>query len=126
MAKSFEELYQPLTNDVFIAKARRSLDQGEDGLELARTHAEEGKPDFTLAYLLLTPADEDLKFDLLAHAYERRALISERRADEFDQKFDRPFPLIKLEAQKDRTSASQIREGKKVRRNATSISVRKI
>lgn len=126
MSKSFAELYQPLTNNVFMEQAQQQLNQGTDGLKQARTYAEEGKPDFTLAYLLLIPADEDLKFDLLALAYEKRAQISEQKAEEFDQKFNRPFPLIKLEAQKDRTSASQVREGKRVRRNATSISVRKV
>lgn len=126
MTKSFSELYEPLLKDVFTTRAQQKLEQGADGLECARAYAEQGKPDFTLAYLLLIPAEEDLKFELLARSYEQRAFLSEQKAEEFDRKFDRPFPLIKLEAQKDRASAQQVREGKRVRRNVTSINVRRV
>ncbi len=123
MLKSFEELYTSLTKEIFMEQARQRLEQGQDLLTCARETAERGKPDFTLAYLLLSQAEEDLKFEVLAQAFEKRALISEEKAADFDRRFDRPFPLIKLEAQKDRTSAQQIRERKKVRRNAASLHV---
>ena len=44
-------------------------------------------------------------------------------AESFAQQFHRPFPLVKLEAQKDRLSAQQVRQGRRIRRGAKSISM---
>ncbi len=38
---------------------------------------------------------------------------------EHGTQFHRPFPLIKLEAQKDRLAARQVRQGRRVRRDTT-------
>ena len=119
MPDTFAELYAPLLKDVFIAQARKELDQGADGLAFARAYAERGKPEFVLAYLLLIEEAEELKRELLAYAYEQRATLSESKAEEFDKRFHRPFPLIKLEAKKDRIAARQVRQGKHIRVSAT-------
>ena len=119
MPDTFAELYAPLLKDVFIAQARKELDQGADGLAFARAYTERGKPEFVLAYLLLIEESEEMKRDLLARAYEQRATLSESKAEEFDKRFHRPFPLIKLEAQKDRIAARQVRQGKRIRVSAT-------
>ena len=119
MPDTFAELYALLLKDVFIAQARKELDQGADGLAFARAYAERGKPEFVLAYLLLIDETEELKRELLARAYEQRATLSESKAEEFDKRFHRPFPLIKLEAQKDRIAARQVRQGKRIRVSAT-------
>jgi hypothetical protein len=123
MSNTFYDQYASLLNNVFLERARQQLAQGEDGLTCANTYADQGKPDFTLAYLLLVEAPEETKRDILARAYERRATISDEKASEFDQLYHRPFPLIKLEAQKDRMSAQQVRQGKKVRRSSKSLNV---
>jgi len=119
MSDTFAELYAPMLKDVFIAQARKELDQGADGLAFAHAYAERGKPEFVLAYLLLIDETEELKRELLAFAYEQRATLSESKAEEFDKQFHRPFPLIKLEAQKDRIAARQVRQGKHIRVSAT-------
>ncbi len=121
MPDTFAELYAPLLKDVFIVQARKELDQGADGLAFARAYAERGKPEFVLAYLLLIEEAEELKRELLAYAYEQRATLSENKAEEFDKRFHRPFPLIKLEAQKDRIAARQVRQGKRIRVSATKL-----
>src|SRR5215472_1126340 len=108
MTTSFVELYRELLKDVFLDQARQQLDQGSDALTCADAYAEQGKPDFTLAYLLLTDVSDEVKRDIFARSYERRAQISEEKAEDFDKQFHRPFPLIKLEAQKDRVSAQQV------------------
>ena len=110
MPGSFAKLYRPLLKEVFLKLAREQLEQGADGLTCADAYAEQGKPDFTLAYLLLTESAEDVKRAIFARSYERRAELSEQRADEFSQRFHRSFPMIKTEAQKDRTLAHNIRE----------------
>ena len=79
---------------------------------------EQGKPDFTLAYLLLAELSDNEKREIFAVSYEQRAKISEEKAEQFDQQFHRPFPLIKLEAQKDRMAAQQVRQGRRVRRDS--------
>ena len=122
MSNTFQDLYADLLNTVFLERARQQLTQGEDGMTCANTYADQGKPDFTLAYLLLVYGPEEMKCDILARAYERRAILCEKAA-EFDQLYHRPFPLIKLEAQKDRMSAQQVRQGKKVRRGGKSLSL---
>ena len=114
MPETFEELYAPLLKDVFKTLAQKQLDLGADALASSRAYAEQGKPEFTLAYLLLIDLPEDEKRELLAYSYERRATLSEQKAAQFNTRFHRPFPLIKLEAQKDRIAARSIRQGKQV------------
>ncbi len=123
MPIDFAELYSKLLKDVFTEQARQQLEQGADGFTCADAYAEQGKPEFALAYLLLINLSDDVKRDILARSYERRAELSEEKADAFDRQFHRPFPLIKLEAQKDRTAAQQIRQGKRVRREAKPLRV---
>ncbi len=115
MPETFEELYAPLLKDVFKTHVQQQLDQGADGLASSRAYAEQGKPEFTLAFLLLINLPEDEKRELLAYAYERRATLSEEKSEQFNTQFHRPFPLIKLEAQKDRQAAHSIRQGKQIR-----------
>ena len=122
MPNTFAELYASLLkNDVFTVQARENLAEGADGLTCALAYAEQGKPDFTLAYLLLIDISDKEKHEILAVSYERRAHISEEKAEQFDQQFHRPFPLIRLEAQKDRLAAQQVRQGRRVRRDSTGI-----
>ena len=117
MGATFAELYAPVLKEVFTVRAREDLAQGVDGLERARTYAEQGKPDFVLAYLLLIDVQEDTKREILAHSYERRAELSEKKAKFFQKQFHRAFPLIGLEVQKDRIAAQCVREGKSLRRD---------
>ncbi len=115
MSETFEELYAPLLKDVFKTHAQQQLDQGADGLASSHVYAEQGKPEFALAFLLLIDLPEEEKRELLAYAYERHATLSEEKAEQLNQQFHRPFPLILLEAQKDRIAARSIRQGKQVR-----------
>jgi len=124
MSDTFAELYGSTLKEVFTAKAQKDLEQGVDGLARARAYAEQGKPEFVLAYLLLIDEAEEVKRELLAYSYEQRAVHSENKAEEFDQKFHRPFPLIKLEAQKDRQAARQVRQGKHIHTGTTKMSFR--
>ncbi len=118
MPSPFVELYASLLkNDVFTVQAQQNIAQGADGLTCALAYAEQGKPEFTLAYLLLTTISDEEKREILAVSFDKRAQISEEKAEQFDQQFHRPFPLIKLEAQKDRFSAQQVRQGRRVRRD---------
>ena len=121
MPETFETLYASLLKQVFTTQAREQIAQGSDALASARTYAEQGKPDFALAFLLLLDIPDGEKRELLARAYEQRAFLSERKAEEFQAQFHRPFPMIKLEAQKDRLAAQAIREGKRVRVSTTKI-----
>lgn len=123
MSIDFEELYRRLLKDVFLEQARQQIAEGADALTLADAYAEQGKPEFALAYLLLTDLPDDAKRDIFARSYERRATLSDEKAESFDRQFNRPFPLIKLEAQKDRTAANQVRQGKRVRREAKPLRV---
>ncbi len=123
MPTDFAELYSRLLKDVFTEQARKQVEEGADSLTCADAYAEQGKPEFALAYLLLIDSPDDVKRDIFARAYERRAMLSEEKAESFDRQFNRPFPLIKLEAQKDRTAAQQIRQGKRVRREAKPLRV---
>jgi hypothetical protein len=116
VAETFAELYAPLLKEVFTRLARENMERGADGLTCAVEYAEQGKPDFVLAYLLLIELSEGEKRELLAHAYERRAELSEEKAESFSVRFRRPFPLVRLEAQKDRMAARSVRQGKRVRR----------
>ena len=121
MPNTFAELYRGQLKDIFLERAQHELEQGADAFMSADAYAEQGKPDFTLAYLLFLNSDDEVKKDILARAYERRAIISEEKAEAFDQQFHRPFPLIKLEAQKDRMAAQQIRQGRRMRREVKSL-----
>lgn len=121
MPETFAELYTPLLKSIFTEKAKQELEQGVDGLTCAIEYAEHGKPEFTLAFLLLIKLSEEEKRELFAYSYEQRAKISEEKAQAFNMKFKRPFPLIKLEAQKDRMIAHAIRQGQRVQNSATKI-----
>jgi hypothetical protein len=123
MPATFAELYSGLLKDVFVEHARRALEQGDDIFMCADTYAEQGKPDFTLTYLLLLQSDDSVKRDILARAYEQRAHISDEKAEELDRQFHRPFPLIKLEAHKDRLAAQQVRQGRRIWREVKSLNV---
>lgn len=117
MSASFAEQYAGLLKDVFREQARQQLEQGADALTYADAYAEEGKPDFTLAFLLVLDAEEEVKREIFARAYERRADLSEEQAKKFEQQFHRSFPLIGQEAQKDRAMAQKIRQKQRVRRS---------
>ncbi|GCE05391.1 hypothetical protein [Dictyobacter aurantiacus] len=123
MSSSFDELYRNTLNSVFLERARQQLEQGVDGLALADAYADQGKPDFSLAHLLLVDAPDDVKREILARAYERRADLTDEKAENFDKQFHRPFPLVKLEAQKDRMSAQQVRQQKRIRRGTRSLNM---
>jgi hypothetical protein len=112
VAGTFEERYTSELKDVFKIHAQEQLDRGADGLAASRAYAEKGKPEFTLAFLLLIDLPEHEKRELLAYAYERRAILSEEKAQQLNIQFHRPFPLIQLEAQKDRQAARSIRQGR--------------
>lgn len=112
---SFDTQFRAHNKMVFQDAVARDLAAGIDLRERACAYRDRGKPDFVLAYVLeLTLPDEE-KRALLADAYERRAHLTERRADEFDRQFHRPFPLLRLEASKDRTLAQRIRAGGSLR-----------
>jgi len=119
VSETFEELYAQQLKDVFKTQAQQQIDQGADALASSRAYAEQGKPEFTLAFLLLIDLPEGEKRELLAHSYERRAVLSEQKAQQLDIQFHRSFPLIKLDAQKDRQAARSIRQGKEVRTSPT-------
>ena len=63
MPSPFVDLYASLLkNDVFTVQAQENIAQGADGLTCALAYAEQGKPEFTLAYLLLTDISDEEKF----------------------------------------------------------------
>jgi hypothetical protein len=113
--QSFAAQYQAHSKPVFTDLVTRDLSAGHDAAARARDYAERGKPDFVLAYLLAADLPDDQKRELYAHAFERRAALSEQKADEMDRRFHRPFPLVRLEATKDRTTAGRIRGGGSLR-----------
>lgn len=112
---SFAAQFRAHSKPVFAELVARDLSAGHDAADRARTYAERGKPDFVLAYLLVAELPDSEKRELYARAFERRADISERKADEMDRRFHRPFPLVRLEATKDRTTAGRIRSGGSLR-----------
>ncbi len=114
VTETFHELYASLLKDVFMEHARQQLEQGADGQVLARGYAEQGKPDFTLAFLLLIEGSDEEKRALLAQAYEKRARHSDEKAAQLQVQFRRSFPMIKLSAQQDRAAAIAIRSGKRL------------
>lgn len=121
MPRTFAELYKGLLKEVFLTRAREDLAQGSDALTCADAYAEQGKPDFVLAYLWLLEGEDEAKRDIFARSFERRAEISEEKATQFSQQFHRSFPMIHMEAQKDRLSAQQIRQGRQVRREKKAL-----
>ena len=110
----FNTRYGDLVKDVFTEIVNQALAKGESPDAQARVYSALGKPDFTLAYLIAGALPEGEKRDLLASAYERRAVYTEEKAHEFDRRFHRPFPLLFTEASKDRTTAKQIRAGRRI------------
>lgn len=112
---SFAAQFAPHNRDVFREAASREVAAGGDPLALARDYAARGKPEFVLAYLLAATAPDAAKRALYADAYDARAARTEQRADEFDRRFHRPFPLLRLEASKDRATAARIRSGGSLR-----------
>lgn len=122
MPDTFESLYAPLLKAVFTEQARQQIALGADAFALARSYAELGKPDFTLAFLLLVACPEEEKRETLAHAYERRAALAEEKAAEYSLQFHRPFPLMKLEARKDLLTAQAVRQGQSVQERTQKFS----
>lgn len=116
VADTFETLYAPLLKEVFTQQAQQQLAQGAEALSVARLYAQLGKPDFTLAFLLLVERPETEKRELLAHAYERRAALTEKQANDYSLQFHRPFPLMRREARKDLQAARAIRQGEPIER----------
>ncbi len=114
----FNEQYQVLAKDVFRDIVHEAVASGANVEEQAREYAERGKPDFALAYLMASGLPDSEKRDVLAHAYECRAALTEQRAREFDRKFHRPFPLLMTEAGKDRAIAKAVRAGRAIRPGA--------
>jgi hypothetical protein len=123
MPDTFNELYNGLTKDIFLERARQELEPGANRLACANAYANEGKVDFALAHLLLSTAPDDVKYDILAHAYERRATLSDEKAEDFARQYHRSFPLIKLEAQKDRLSAQQVCQRKPVHQRGKTLNI---
>ena len=111
MSETFNELYASLLKDVFIQRARQQIERGIDGLAATHSYAEQGKPDFTLAFLLLIDLPDGEKRALLARAYEQRARHSDEKAAQLQVQFHRSFPMITQDAQRDRALASTIRSG---------------
>lgn len=114
-AADFDSQYRAHNKEVFREIVSRDLLDGHEPGERAREYAERGKPEFVLAYLLVCDLSDPEKRELYAHAYDQRAQLTQRRADEFDRRFHRPFPLIRLEASKDRMTAQRIRAGGNLR-----------
>ena len=111
----FATQYGALVKDVFREQVARDQATGTELITVARGYATRGKPDFVLAYLVVAPLEDGAKRELLAQAFERRAQLAEQRATALDDEHHRPFPLIGLEARKDRTMARQVREGRMIR-----------
>ncbi len=107
----FNRQYERTCKDVFRSIVSKALEHGEDAASQARAYAARGKPDFVLAYLLATALPDAEKRDLYAHAFERRAAETEKRAREFDRTFHRSFAMLFAEANKDRATAQSIRAG---------------
>jgi hypothetical protein len=110
----FDTQYASLVKEPFRQQVERDRAAGADLLAQAREYAGRGKPEFVLAYLVGLALPDPEKRDLLASAFERRAEISEQTAAALDAEHHRPFPLIGIEARKDRTLARQIRAGKMI------------
>ncbi len=113
----FATVYAALARETICALAREALANGADAAEQARDYAAHGKPDFALAYLLECALSDDEKCAIYAEAFERRAVLTESKAHEFDAKFHRPFPLLASDAAQDRGRARLARAGKRLGRD---------
>lgn len=111
----FDVQYAELVKDAFRESLERDRAAGADLVARAREYAERGKPEFVLTYLMAVELSSAEKRELLAHAFERRAALAEERAIAMEAAHARPFPLIGIEARKDRTMARQVRQGKMIR-----------
>lgn len=110
----FAQRYAPLCKPVFLDLAREAIARGEDPDAQARTYAARGKPEFTLAYLLLGTLPEKERHTLYAEAHLQRATNTEQQAREWDRQFHRPFPLLQTQAAQDRTLARRIQHGQPI------------
>ncbi len=115
---SFNDQHRALVNSTIHELAQKAIAGGADPVALAQVYSEKGKPEFVLAYLLEADLPDQEKRDLLATAYENRAAQSEQWARESEAKYSRPFPLVHLDAQKDRANARSLRAGKAARRES--------
>src|SRR5262245_10173478 len=115
---SFDEQHRALVKEAVRELVEKAIVGGGDPVALAQVYSEKGKPEFVLAYLLLCDLPDQDKRDLLASAYETRAAHSEEWARTSEARYHRPFPLVHLEAQKDRSNARLLRAGKAARRES--------
>ena len=115
---SFDDQHRTLANAAISDLARQAVAGGADPVALAQVYSEKGKPEFVLAYLLESELPDQEKRELLASAFETRAAQSEQWARDSEAKYSRPFPLVHLEAQKDRANARNLRAGKAIRRES--------
>jgi hypothetical protein len=111
-AREFNTVFGALAKDVFRDIVRDDLIRGGDASAQAGAYTVRGKPDFVLAYLLVAPLSDDEKREMFAQSYERRAMLTEERAREFDRRFHRSFELLIREAGRDREAARHIRAGR--------------
>lgn len=114
----FSEQYRSLVKEVFHIIVEQSRNQGEKLAQHAAEYAALGKPDFVLAFLIDADLPNADKREILAAAFEHRAELSEQMAQTLDVEHHRPFPLISLEARRDRTAARNVRQGTMIRLNA--------
>ena len=112
VGEDFAAQFGHLAKEVFREIVRDKLAHGVDPIEQAQAYTARGKPDFVLAYLLVAPLADDEKREIYAQAFERRAVVTEERAREFDRRFHRSFALLFTEAGKDREAARRIRAGR--------------
>ncbi len=112
---TFAAQYASLVKAAFAEQVNREAAAGQDLVARAREYAERGKPEFVLAYLVVAELPDAEKRTLLADTFERRAETSERYAAAMDAEHHRPFPLIGIEARKDRSMARQVRQGKMIK-----------
>lgn len=111
-APGFAVLYASQEREVIRDLARAELEKGADAAARARDYAEQGRPDFTLTYLLAGDLPDGERRTIYAEAFERRAARTEAKAREFDKKFHRPFPLLFSDAAQDRGLARRVRDGR--------------
>jgi hypothetical protein len=114
-APAFDAQYAAHIKDVFREAVNRDLAAGGDPRLRVHEYVERGKPEFALAYLLAADLPDEEKRALYAESFDRRATLTEQKADEFDRRFHRPFPLLRLEASKDRATAKRVRSGGSLR-----------
>ncbi len=117
-AANFDDQHRALVKEAIRELVEKALEGGADAMAMAQVYSEKGKPEFALAYLLRCELPDQDKRDLLASAYETRAAHSEEWARSSEARYNRPFPLVHLEAQKDRSNARLLRAGKAVRKES--------